>query len=196
VSTRIDEPNRRADIVRAAARLFREKGYTAATIRDIADAVGMRSGSPFYHFKTKHDILLAVVLEGITTIQAAVVAAAKAKRTPRKKFEAMVTAHLRALLDNEGRDFAATLLHESRHLAPTEQAEVTAHRDSYEQLWRTMLSELKQAGLLREDSSVVRLFVIGAMNWTTQWYHDDGALNPDALATSLVALVLGDGPGL
>jgi AcrR family transcriptional regulator len=196
VSNRIDEPNRRADIVRAAARLFREKGYTAATIRDIADAVGMRSGSPFYHFKTKHDILLAVVLEGITAIQAAVAAAAQEKRTPRKKFEAMVNAHLRALLDNEGRDFAATLLHEGRHLAPAEQAELTAHRDSYEQLWRTMLSELKQAGLLCEGNSVVRLFVIGAMNWTTQWYREDGALNIDALAANLVALIVGDEPGV
>ncbi|MDP2135665.1 MAG: helix-turn-helix domain-containing protein, partial [Sulfuritalea sp.] len=59
-----EEPNRRADIVRAAGRLFAEKGYAATTIRDIAGAVDMQSGSPFYHFRTKHDMLRAVVLEG------------------------------------------------------------------------------------------------------------------------------------
>ena len=57
-----DAGNRRGDILRAAGKLFREKGYKATTIRDIAGAVNMRSGSPFYHFKTKHDMLLAVVL--------------------------------------------------------------------------------------------------------------------------------------
>ena len=66
-----DEPNRRAEIVRAASRLFAEKGYAATPIRDIARAVDMQSGSPFYHFKTKHDMLKAVALEGIAGISRA-----------------------------------------------------------------------------------------------------------------------------
>ena len=60
-----EEGNRRGDIIRAAGRLFRKKGYNGTTIRDIADAVGMRSGSPFYHFKSKHEILFTVTTEGI-----------------------------------------------------------------------------------------------------------------------------------
>src|SRR5438552_16025272 len=57
--------NRRADLVRVAAKLFREKGFDGTTIRDIADAVGMRSGSPFYHFANKHELLMAVMEEGL-----------------------------------------------------------------------------------------------------------------------------------
>ena len=53
--------NRRADLIRVAARLFREKGFDGTTIRDIAHAVGMRSGSPFYHFANKHELLMAVM---------------------------------------------------------------------------------------------------------------------------------------
>ena len=121
-----EEPNRRADIVRAAGRLFAEKGYSATTIRDIAGAVDMQSGSPFYHFKTKHDMLRAVVLEGIATIHAVVSAAASGEKAPRAAFEAMLRAHLDQLLGSEGRDFAATLLHESRHLDPEVLAEVVA----------------------------------------------------------------------
>ena len=60
-----EEPNRRAELIRAAGRLFREQGYAATTVRDIAAAVGMRSGSPFYHFKSKQEMLKAVVLEGM-----------------------------------------------------------------------------------------------------------------------------------
>jgi AcrR family transcriptional regulator len=141
-----DEPNRRAEIVRAASRLFAEKGYSATTIRDIAKAVDMQSGSPFYHFKTKHDMLLAVVLEGMATITRAVGAAAAAGGTPREVFEAMLLAHLDQLLAEDGRHFAATLLHESHHLEAAALAELIEQKDAYEALWQKALRDLKRAG--------------------------------------------------
>ena len=59
------DDGRRGDIVRAAAKLFRDKGYDGASMRAIANAVGMQCGSPFYHFASKQDILVAVVEEGL-----------------------------------------------------------------------------------------------------------------------------------
>ena len=186
-----EEPNRRADIVRAAGRLFHEKGYSATTIRDIANAVGMRSGSPFYHFKTKHDMLRAVVLEGMDVINAAVAGAAGAGQSPRATFEAMLRAHLGQLLGGEGRDFAAALLHESRHLDPEELAEVVALKDRYEAMWQKALKDLKHAGLIADDSQVVRLFLLGALNWTVQWYRPDGSRSIEQIARQLAGFVIG-----
>src|SRR6476646_11454932 len=57
--------NRRGELVRAAAQLFREKGFEGTTVRDIANAVGMQSGSPFYHFGSKVEMLVAVMEEGL-----------------------------------------------------------------------------------------------------------------------------------
>jgi AcrR family transcriptional regulator len=190
-SATADEPNRRADIVRAAGRLFAEKGYAATTIRDIAKAVDMQSGSPFYHFKTKHDMLRAVVLEGIAAINDAVIKAANSGGTPRATFEAMLRAHLDQLLGSAGRDFAATLLHESRHLDPEVLAEVTALKDRYEAMWQKVLKDLKRAGLIADDSAVTRLFLMGALNWTVQWYRPDGAQGIGQIAQQLAAFVLG-----
>lgn len=190
VATR-EEPNRRSDIVRAAGRLFHEKGYSATTIRDIANAVGMRSGSPFYHFKTKHDMLRAVVLEGIGAINGAVAQAVDPDSPPRARFEAMLRAHLRQLLGEEGRDFAATLLHESRHLDPAAQAEVVVLTDRYEAMWQKTLKDLKRAGLIADDSPVARLFLMGALNWTVQWYRPEGSRSIDQLARQLADFVLG-----
>lgn len=186
-----EETNRRADIVRAAGRLFHEKGYSATTIRDIAGAVGMRSGSPFYHFKTKHDMLRAVVLEGIGAINDAVAQAAKPGKSPRATFEAMLRAHLGQLLGAEGRDFAATLLHETRHLNPEVQAELVALKDRYESMWQKALKDLKRAGLIADDSQVVRLFLLGALNWTVQWYRPDGARTIEQIARQLANLLIG-----
>jgi AcrR family transcriptional regulator len=189
-----EEPNRRADIVRAAGRLFHEKGYSATTIRDIAGAVDMQSGSPFYHFKSKHDMLRAVVLEGMDTINTAVSRAATSGKSPRATFEAMLRAHLDQLLGSAGRDFAATLLHESRHLDREAQAEVVALKDGYEAMWQQALNDLKQAGLIADDSPVARLFLMGALNWTVQWYRPDGSRSVAQIARQFARLLIDDTP--
>jgi AcrR family transcriptional regulator len=186
-----EETNRRADIVRAAGRLFREKGYPATTIRDIADAVGMRSGSPFYHFKTKHDMLRAVVLEGMGAISEAVAEAASSGGSPRTIFEAMLRAHLNQLLGGDGRDFAAALLHESRHLDPADLAELVALKDRYEAMWQSALKELKRVGLIDDNSHVARLFLLGALNWTVQWYRPDGSKTIEQIARQLAIFLIG-----
>ena len=189
-----EEPNRRAEIVRAAGRLFHQKGYAATTIRDIADAVGMGSGSPFYHFKTKHDMLRAVVLEGMDSFHQAVAGAANSGKAPRAAFEAMLRAHLEQLLGAAGRDFAATLLHESRHLDPEALAKVVTLKDRYEALWQKALKDLKRAGLIADDSRVARLFLLGALNWTVQWHRPGGSASIGQIARQFGALVL-DKPG-
>lgn len=187
--------NRRSDVVRAAGRLFRENGYAATTIRDIARAAGMRSGSPFYHFRSKHDMLHAVVLEGLAAVHVAVALELNAGRPPRQTFEAMLRAHLQQVLGGEGRDFSAVLLHESRHLEPAALAEVVALKDTYEAMWQHMLKVLKRAGLVADDSSVTRLFLLGAMNWTTLWYRADGPLSVVRLARKLADFVLRESAG-
>lgn len=185
-----EEPNRRAEIVRAASRLFAEKGYSATTIRDIAKAVDMQSGSPFYHFKTKHDMLLAVVLEGMATISRAVGEAAAQGGSPRQRFERMLLVHLEQLLGEDGRHFAATLLHEGRHLEPAALAELVVHKDRYEALWQDVLKDLKRAGEIADDSRVTRLFLMGALNWTVQWYRPEGGRTVKQIARQLAGMLL------
>src|SRR6059058_2877048 len=60
-----DDGNRRRALLVGAARLFRRKGFDATSTRDIAAAVGMQSGSPFYHFRSKGALLFAVMEEGM-----------------------------------------------------------------------------------------------------------------------------------
>ena len=60
-----DENQRRADLVREAARLFRQQGFDGTSTRDIAAAAGMQSGSPFYYFESKSALLAAVMQGGM-----------------------------------------------------------------------------------------------------------------------------------
>jgi AcrR family transcriptional regulator len=182
--------NRRADLVRVSARLFREKGYEGTTIRDIADAVGMRSGSPFYHFKSKQEILAAVMEEGLVAGLDATGKIMALELPPREKFLALVRSHLETVLA-EGHDFIPVLLYDWRSLSPDLQAHIIELKDRYDLYWQQMLSELKIAGLIKDDGKVVRLLLLGAINYSVQWYRPGKGLSLDQLAEQTVAFFLG-----
>ncbi|HEY8023882.1 MAG TPA: TetR/AcrR family transcriptional regulator [Burkholderiaceae bacterium] len=181
--------NRRADLVRVSARLFREKGFEGTTIRDIADAVGMRSGSPFYHFKSKQEILAAVMEEGLVAGLEATGGIMSLDLPPREKFLALVRSHLETVL-GDGHDFIPVLLYDWRSLSPDLQAHIIELKDRYDLYWQQMLSELKKAGLIKDDGKVVRLLLLGAINYSVQWYRPGKGLSLDQLAEQTVAFFL------
>lgn len=181
--------NRRAELVRVSARLFRERGFDGTTIRDIADAVGMRSGSPFYHFKTKQEILAAVMEEGLVACLAATETIVASDMAPRAKFRALVRAQLETVL-GEGHDFIPVLLYDWRALSAELQQKIIALKDRYDQLWQQAVTEMKAAGLLRTDSRVARLLILGAINYTVQWYKPGKGVSLDQLADEALLMFL------
>ena len=98
MSRRPDDAGRRGQLIRESARLFREKGYEATSVRDIAAATGLQSGSWVYHFKTKQDILAAVMEEGLQRALERIEAIGREQLPPREHFRALLRAHLDTIL--------------------------------------------------------------------------------------------------
>ena len=187
------EPNRRAELLRAAARLFVEKGFDATTTRDIADAVGMRSGSPFYHFRSKQELLKTAMVEGLDAGYTRLLAAIDGVGEPEQRLRILVRTHLGTLL--EGECPAPMLLGETRALDAAAHAEIAAAFDRYQVPWQETLDELAQAGRIASATPPVRLLLFGMLNWSKHWYRADGRLSLDEVADSAVALLLGASPG-
>ncbi len=184
------EGNRREPLLRAAARLFRDRGYRGTTIRDIAGAVGMRSGSPHYHFATKQEMLRAVILEGMRAALADLEAIEARGLGPREALGALVRAHL-GVIHDKGRDFVPVMLSEFRELDPATRREIIALRDRYERIWQRALERLGAAGQVRRADRYARLFVLGALNWSSRWYRARGELSLDRLAEEFTDFVCG-----
>jgi AcrR family transcriptional regulator len=182
------EANRRDDLLRAAARLFVEKGFDATTTRDIAEAVGMRSGSPFYHFRSKQELLKAAMIEGLKTGSRRLQAAIERIADPEQRLRVMIRTHLGNLL--EGDCHAPMLLYESRSLDAAGRAEIATVTDRYQAVWQATLDELASRGRLRSSARPLRLFLFGMLNWSSQWYRLDGALSLDELAEAAAELLL------
>src|SRR5262245_21005561 len=188
-SRRNNESNRRDELLRVSACLFREKGFDGTSIRDISSAAGMRSGSPFYHFKTKQDILVAVMeqglAEGLRRLQDAAATAGSAER----RFVRMVRAQIGTILE-EGNDFIPVLLYEWRSLTEANRRRVVALNDRYDALWQGVIHELKRDGHLPGDPRLIRLLILGAVNWTGRWYRPKGRFSLDEIAEATARLFL------
>lgn len=193
-ASELGDGNRRSDLIRGAARLFRRQGFDATSTRDIASAAGMQSGSPFYHFKSKQALLYAVMEEGMRSAierQRAAVAAGCAQDAA-SRLRVLVRNHFDVLL-GPGSDFIPVMLYEARSITPRQRAGIAALQAAYEAEWIPVLEALHAEGRLRCDVKLARLFIFGALNWSAQWYdrRKRGA-SLDDLASAAIALFIGD----
>ena len=186
---RNNESNRREELLRVSARLFREKGFDGTTIRDISGAAGMHSGSPFYHFKTKQDILVAVLEQGLAEGLRRQQDAAEGGGSAEARFTRMVRAQIGTILE-DGNDFIPLLLNEWRSLTEANRRRIVALNDRYDALWQEVIDELKRAGHLPGDPRLVRLLIMGAVNWTGRWYRPAGRFSLDEIAEQAARLFL------
>jgi len=195
-----DDGNRRQDLLRAAARLFRTQGFAATSTRDIATAAGMRSGSPFYHFDNKEALLAAVMQEGMVSAaarQAEAMARAKAElkrgqaMTAREALRVLVRNHFEVLLGLDS-DFIPVMLYEWRSLSEAERIEVKRLKDTYEAVWVPVLKALRASGELKGDPALSRLMIFGALNWSVQWYDPHRNASLDDLTEAALQLFLKD----
>jgi len=181
--------NRREDLLRVCARLFREKGFDGTTVRDISGAAGMHSGSPFYHFPNKQEMLLAVMEQGLAEGLRRSEAVLAGRLAPEEKFRRLVRVHLGTILE-EGNDFIPVMLYEWRALTQANRRRVIALKDRYDALWQKVLDELGRAGRVGGDAQLARLLVLGAVNWSAQWYRPGGRLSLDQIAAQTTRLLL------
>ena len=176
MSRRADDVGRRGQLLRESARLFREKGYDATSVRDIAAATGLQSGSWVYHFKTKQDILAAVMEQGLQQALERIEAIAREELPPREHFRALVRTHLDTLL-GPGQDFIPVLLYDWRSLDRRGRERVIALQKRYEQVWEDVILQLQRTGDWAMPTRIDRLLMFGALNWIVQWYRPRGPLN-------------------
>lgn len=179
----------RGELIKKSAFLFRTQGYENTTVRDIAAAAGIHSGSWFYHFKTKQDILAAVMEQGMTQSLADIEAIALHALAPREALRRLVEVHLQTLLA-PNHDFIPVLLYEWRSLDPLARARIIELKDRYEAIWDGVLTALHASGEWAMPTRFDRLLMFGALNWTAQWYKPGGATTLADLADSAVTFIL------
>ncbi len=185
----IKPTNRQQEIIAESARLFREQGYLATSIRDISEAMGMTSAALYYHFKNKEEILLEIMRLSLHNLREAVQTAVASQTTPWGQLRVALQTHLAISLEYQ--DFAIVLLKDLRHLSADQRMNVVAARDAYEDMWQGLLEACQEARLFRPevDLDLLRLLTFGALNLVVTWYKPEGKLGPEEIADAFLDFI-------
>jgi AcrR family transcriptional regulator len=183
-------PSKEQEIIAVAARLFKEKGYRATTLEDIAAAVGMLKGSLYYYIRSKEELLYLVVrdpvrqaynkLEEIVTSQAPV----------HVKIAQAIANHM--TLFHQHYPHIAVYLHDYHHLMQQLQKNIIETPKHYHRLWAILLQQGVEQGELRPDLDVkvAGYAILGMCNWVYRWYDPGGVRSAEDIATIFTKLIL------
>jgi AcrR family transcriptional regulator len=181
--------DRKEQIYSTARSLFRERGYQATTVRDIAREMNMQAGSLYAHIDSKEDVLWEIVNRAAEQFLDAAEPIAVSNRRPVDKLRALVRAHVRLVAGNLAE--ATIFLQEWKFLGEERRASVTARRRRYEGFYRQVIEQGIESGDFAPiDPKMATLMVLSAVNWMPQWYNPSGSLSPEEIADKFCDLVL------
>ena len=176
------------EILNAAGKLFSERGYHATSVRAIARQLDLQGGSLYAHIASKEEVLFQIVERAAKRFAAVVENLPKGGA--RERVCAFVRGHLRVVV--EELPYATVFFHEWKFLSEPYKARIRELRDAYEAALKDLIEAGMREGVFRvEDADLAAKFVLGALNWTYQWYRPGGRLGPEELGRVFCPLVLG-----
>jgi AcrR family transcriptional regulator len=184
-----DPSTPRGKLVQAAAHLFSSRGFDRTTVRDLAAMVGIQSGSIFHHFKSKDDILRAVMEEAIHYNLALMRAVLVGLVDPRERLRALIRCELQAINGVSG-EAMSVLVYEWRSLSPEGQQLILGLRDIYESIWLEVLQQVYEQGLVAVEPFILRRLLTGTLSWTVTWFRPEGSLTLDDLAEQTLNMLV------
>ena len=174
---------RRDGILRAAARIFRDRGFTDTGMRDIAVATDLSPANLYHYFKGKDEILFYCQDRALDRMLAGVAQARRAWPRAHERLLAVLTTHVLTMLDEvEG----ATAHLQIEALSPPLRDRIVKKRDRYERAVRRLVSEGITAGaFVPGDAALLTRAMLGALNWVVTWYRPDGLHAPPQIAAEM-----------
>jgi AcrR family transcriptional regulator len=175
------ETGRRRQIEDAASTLFRERGYAATSVRDIARALEMQGASLYAHVASKEDVLWSIVERSAERFERAAEAADDERLGQAQRLAALVRAHVRVVTADPGQ--ASVFAYEWKFLSPERRAQIAARRDRYEARFRALIADgIASRAFAETDPAIAATFVLIALNGIAAWYRPDGRLSADRIA--------------
>ncbi len=170
--------------------MFFEKGYEAASTRDIADSVGLLKGSLYYYIESKEDFLFEIIKEQHEGALAALERVRQTEGDALVRIAALIETHVDFFTSN----LTSSVIYsrEVRSLSPERLATIKAEGDAYLDFVRELIRQGQREGTIdpQIDVRATSLGIVGMLNSLALWYHESGRLSPHTLAKQFASLVV------
>jgi len=183
------EISRKEVILKASAALFREKGYKAASMRDLAVKVGVEAASLYNHIRSKaellHDICFDVAnifTENISEVEAS-------GNAPIVKLELLLRFHIRQMIDNFEEVYVAD--REWRYLTEPYLSNYQNQRRSYRRRFAAIIDEgIKQGQINKIDPSTTVLILLHAVSGIESWHRSKQKISGEKLEENMLTILI------
>jgi AcrR family transcriptional regulator len=178
----------REQILRAAADLFRERGYRATTLDDIAAHLGMSKASLYRSFRAKEEMLAAISRETIEHFTRGLGVVLGSDLSPEEKLRRVVREHVRYVIAN--RAFLSVFFSEEASLPPRLARAIAAQKDRYDKGVEALIAEGVRRGVFRDVPPRLVVFgLLGMLNWLYKWYNPAGRWGAEDISAAFLSLV-------
>lgn len=179
----------RQNIRQTAEKLFRERGYAAIGMRELAKEVGIEAPSIYNHYKGKDDILREICFEIADKFFAAFEEAEKTDEKPSKKIKAVIKAHINVIAENI--EASEVFFQEWMFLEEPNLSKFKKLRHEYEQLFRDVIEKgIKRGDFKKANSKLVVFTIFSALNATYDLYKSTERLTQEEIAEEISNLLL------
>jgi len=179
--------SRKAIIFKEAARLFREKGYSGSTLRELAGKAGVKGGSVYHHFSSKQEILFTIMEHTMSTLIMRVQEAIATETKPIDKLRKAIQFHIAYHTADSDETFVTDA--ELRSLDAENLTTIVALRDHYERIFRQIMEE----GVTREEMQIgngrlASKALLQMCTGVSAWYRPEGEKSISDIADYYIEL--------
>lgn len=185
----VEKISRKEQIFQVAEKLFKEKGYMATSMRDIASELGIEAASLYSHIKSKDEILETICFRMADQFLTAFEEVNDIYFNAEEKLKMAINSHVKILATDL---YASSVfIREWRHLNEPRLGEFKELRNRYENEFRKVLQTGEEENSFEAaDKKFAVLTILSSLNWITEWYKPEGSMKPDEIAEHLFNFIL------
>lgn len=185
----VENSSRKEQVIRTASELFKEKGYAATSMRDLAQALGIEAASLYSHIKSKEEILQALCFEMARRFQKSLQEVESADITFSEKLRSGILGHVQVMAQEL--TASAVFMNEHRHLSEPFIKDFLLMRINYINRFKKIIQGGIASGEFKPvDTKLAVMTLFSSLNWMPHWYDPSGLINPNQLGNQLADMLI------
>ena len=182
--------SRKEQVIRSAAELFREKGYAASSMRDLAQKLGIEAASLYSHIKSKEEILQHLCFDMAGEFRKSLAEVEKKEVTASEKLKLGIIGHIQVMAKDL--TASAVFMNEHRHLSQPYLRDFLLLRINYINRFKSIIEEGARQGEFKDsiDKKLAVMTLFSSLNWMPMWYDPSSKIVPQDLGQQLADMLV------